>query len=62
MFCRTALFLLSLTLVGPLAAQIPFNEFVVFGDSLSDNGNLYAGASAFGLPPTPGPPLYATGE
>jgi uncharacterized protein (TIGR03437 family) len=62
MFRCTALFLLSLPLVGPLAAQVPFNKFVVFGDSLSDNGNLYAGTTAFGLPPTPSPPLYATGE
>ncbi len=52
------LFLLSL----PALAQLPFNQFVVFGDSLSDNGNLYAGTVQFGLPATPGPPMYATGE
>jgi uncharacterized protein (TIGR03437 family) len=64
MYRRGALLLLlSLPLLSlPLIAQVPFNEFVVFGDSLSDNGNLYAGTVAFGLPPTPGPPLYATGE
>ena len=57
MLRRLALFLLSV----PLFAQIPFTQFVVFGDSLSDNGNLYAGTSKLGLP-TPGPPMYATGE
>jgi uncharacterized protein (TIGR03437 family) len=63
MSCRSALFLsASFLLVGPLFAQVPFNEFVVFGDSLSDNGNLYAGTVLFGLPPTPAPPNYATGE
>ena len=46
---------------APLFAQLPFNQFVVFGDSLSDNGNFYAGTSMLGLP-QPGPPLYATGE
>ena len=44
-----------------LYAQLPFNQLVVFGDSLSDNGNLYAGTSLLG-DPTPGPPNYATAE
>src|SRR5580658_1279086 len=57
MFRRSALFFLSV----PLLAQVPFNEFVVFGDSLSDNGNLYVGTTLLG-DPTPDPPLYATGE
>src|SRR5580692_5899980 len=57
MLSRTALFLLT----APLFAQIPFTEFVVFGDSLSDNGNLYVGTSLLG-DPTPRPPMYATGE
>ena len=57
MLCRAALFFLSV----PLFAQIPFTQFVVFGDSLSDNGNFYAGTSLLGAP-QPGPPLYATGE
>jgi uncharacterized protein (TIGR03437 family) len=57
MIGRAALFLLGV----PLFAQVPFTEFVVFGDSLSDNGNLYAGTSLLGQP-TPGPPMYATGE
>ncbi len=58
MLSRAVLLLLSI----PLAAQVPFTEFVVFGDSLSDNGNLYAGSVAFGLTPTPGPPAYTTGR
>jgi uncharacterized protein (TIGR03437 family) len=59
---RSTVFLLSVPLfVAPLFAQVPFTEFVVFGDSLSDNGNLYVGSSLLG-DPTPGPPKYATGE
>ena len=59
---RFRIALLSLLfLAAPLFAQIPFNRFVVFGDSLSDNGNLYFGTSLLGEP-QPGPPLYATGE
>jgi uncharacterized protein (TIGR03437 family) len=57
MLCRAALFFLSV----PLLAQVPFTQFVVFGDSLSDNGNLYIGTSLLGVP-TPAPPMYATGE
>ncbi|MGA3237877.1 MAG: SGNH/GDSL hydrolase family protein [Bryobacteraceae bacterium] len=57
MLWRAALFFLSVRLF----AQIPFTHFVVFGDSLSDNGNFYAGTSLLGIP-QPGPPLYATGE
>jgi uncharacterized protein (TIGR03437 family) len=57
MTLRFALFLFSL----PLFAQVPFTQFVVFGDSLSDNGNLYIGSTLLGEP-QPGPPLYATGE
>jgi uncharacterized protein (TIGR03437 family) len=57
MLHRSAFFLLSL----PAFSQIPFTQFVVFGDSLSDNGNLYYGTTLLGLP-TPGPPSYATGE
>jgi uncharacterized protein (TIGR03437 family) len=57
MLHRSAFFLLSL----PAFAQIPFTQFVVFGDSLSDNGNLYYGTTLLGMP-TPGPPSYTTGE
>ena len=56
---RRCLALLLLT--TPLFAQLPFNQFVVFGDSLSDNGNLYYGTSLLGIP-TPAPPQYTTGE
>src|ERR1700685_4277915 len=54
---RLALFLIAV----PLFAQLPFHQFAVFGDSLSDNGNLYYGTSLLGIP-TPGPPQYTTGE
>lgn len=57
MYRALALFLAS----SAVFAQVPFTQFVVFGDSLSDNGNLYYGTSLLGLP-TPGPPLYATGQ
>lgn len=57
MLCRLALFLVPLSLF----AQVPFTQFVVFGDSLSDNGNLYVGTTLLG-DPTPGPPMYAKGE
>src|SRR5262249_4870962 len=50
-------FLLSV----PVFAQIPFTQFIAFGDSLTDNGNLYIGTSLLGVP-TPAPPMYATGE
>ena len=44
MFCRLALFLVSVSLF----AQVPFTQFVVFGDSLSDNGNLLVGITVLG--------------
>lgn len=53
--------LVLLAVSAPLFAQLPFNQLVVFGDSLSDNGNFYYGTSLLG-DPTPGPPQYATGE
>src|SRR5579872_4051420 len=59
---RSTVFFLSMALFAtPTFAQVPFTEFVVFGDSLSDNGNLYFGTSLLG-DPTPGPPKYTTGE
>jgi uncharacterized protein (TIGR03437 family) len=57
MFCRGALLLLAVPLLG----QVPFSQMVVFGDSLSDNGNLYIGTTRIGFP-QPGPPLYTKGE
>ena len=35
-----------------------FTQFVVFGDSLSDNGNAYIGTGGA----TPAPPLYTVGR
>jgi hypothetical protein len=63
MFRRSGLFLFSLAVLLsiPVFSQVPFTQFVVFGDSLSDNGNLYYGTSLLGVP-QPGPPMYATGE
>lgn len=43
------------------AQQTVVTQLVVFGDSLSDNGNLYYGTGLLG-DATPGPPGYATGE
>jgi phospholipase/lecithinase/hemolysin len=36
----------------------PFTQFVVFGDSLSDNGNAFIGTNGS----TPAPPLYTVGR
>ena len=52
---RTALFLIaSLAILpaafAPFAQASPFSSVIVYGDSLSDNGNLYA---AYGYPPAP---------
>src|SRR5581483_2658960 len=57
----TVFFLCIFLFKTSIFAQVPFTEFVVFGDSLSDNGNLYVGTSLLGLP-TPAPPKYTTGE
>jgi uncharacterized protein (TIGR03382 family) len=35
-----------------------FNDVVVFGDSLSDNGNVFMATSAIGLPTPPSPPYF----
>jgi outer membrane lipase/esterase len=40
------------------ASAAPFTNLVVFGDSLSDNGNAFIGTSGA----TPSPPLYTTGR
>lgn len=42
-----------------LAAAAPYDSVYVFGDSLSDIGNVYAASSA---PKYPGPPDYAAGR
>src|SRR3954452_10687403 len=43
---------------GSLIQAAPFTRFVIFGDSLSDNGNAFIGTSGS----TPAPPLYTTGK
>lgn len=35
-----------------------FSDVVVYGDSLSDNGNLFAATSALGIPTPPSPPYF----
>ena len=41
-----------------VASAGPFTQFVIFGDSLSDNGNAYIGTGGA----TPAPPLYTAGR
>lgn len=49
----------TLALVGVPAAASPYSAIYAFGDSLSDNGNLYALTIALGLPePLPQPPYW----
>jgi phospholipase/lecithinase/hemolysin len=53
------------TLAAPTTA-LPIKHMVVLGDSLSDQGNLFAATSVlgplFGLPPIPGADHYAAGR
>src|SRR5262249_27953435 len=42
------------------ADSLPFNQMIIFGDSLSDNGNLYLALG--GAPPAPAPPFYTAGR
>lgn len=56
---RNFLSITFLTLVTSAAAHAAlFSRFVVFGDSLSDNGNAYIGSGGI----TPAPPLYTAGR
>ena len=58
---RTVLLATILTvLVAAGAHAALFSDFVIFGDSLSDNGNAYIGTG--GLPPAPVPPAYTLGR
>jgi outer membrane lipase/esterase len=50
------LVLLSFSARSSLAAPVQINHMVVFGDSLSDNGNLYS------ILHLPAPPTYALGR
>lgn len=47
---------LLMALVAGTAHASLFDQFVIFGDSLSDNGNAYIGSGGL----TPAPPLYTT--
>jgi phospholipase/lecithinase/hemolysin len=50
----------SIALFVPTARASLFDQFVVFGDSLSDNGNAYIATG--GQPPAPVPPAYTLGR
>jgi phospholipase/lecithinase/hemolysin len=55
---------LAVGITFPAAVQaedFPFQQFVVFGDSLSDTGNDFIATSAFGVP-TPASPPYDRGR
>lgn len=56
---RNFLLIACLTVVASAAAHAAlFSRFVVFGDSLSDNGNAYIGSGGL----TPAPPQYTVGR
>ncbi len=48
---------LGLASIGS-AYSAPFNDVVVYGDSLSDNGNLFSVSSLLGMPTPPSPPYF----
>lgn len=55
--------LLSLTQSGQVFASQPFNELVVFGDSLSDSGNVFKlTTDSPAHVPDPPPPVYFDGR
>jgi uncharacterized protein (TIGR03437 family) len=69
LLARTATVLLFISLLGPLLAQTPaspvhaaISQMVVFGDSLSDTGNVYIGTMGTSDPQPPPPPKYTLGE
>jgi len=51
-----------LIVMTPIASAGPFTNVIVYGDSLSDNGNLYAALVALQLPPFPPSPPYYNGH
>jgi outer membrane lipase/esterase len=55
---RCAGVLFGILLLKSAAHAALFSQFVVFGDSLSDNGNAFIGTGGA----TPAPPLYTTGR
>lgn len=53
---------LMLVQAGPLHGQTPFNQLIVFGDSESDTGNVFASSGASPGGPFPLAPLYFNGR
>jgi cholinesterase len=53
----SALVFLGLTAFTTAYAS-SFSDIVVFGDSLSDNGNVFAASSSLGVPTPPSPPYF----
>ena len=50
LFVCLAITALVLGAAGQASGQAPFDELIVFGDSLSDTGNVFI---SFGAPPSP---------
>lgn len=63
---RSIVLAAGVALIASAAAAVPigdrYSSFWVFGDSLSDPGNLFAFTSANGLAPTPPSPPYFEGR
>jgi cholinesterase len=57
-----ALLVVALVSLASPASATPFSSIFVYGDSLSDLGNIYAASIAAGLPPTPPSPPYYMGR
>jgi phospholipase/lecithinase/hemolysin len=49
---------LALACLTPSVSALPYDAVVIYGDSLSDNGNLFAVTTAIGQPLPPSPPYY----
>ena len=46
---------LALACLTPSVSALPYDAVVIYGDSLSDNGNLFAVTTAIGQPLPPAP-------
>ncbi len=57
-----AMVVTALLVMTSFAVASPYSNVFVYGDSLSDTGNLYAATIALGLPPTPQSPPYYNGR
>src|SRR5947209_18226695 len=55
---KCLLFVFAISVCAAVANAGPFSQFVIFGDSLSDNGNAYIGTGGS----LPVPPLYTLGK